>query len=337
MEEKLFVHHQFKADAGQKPLRIDKFINNRLENISRTQIEKAAKAGLILVNGEAVKPSYKVKPFDEIKIMLTQPKKEIKLIAEDIPVEIVYEDDDVIVVNKEAGMVVHPSYGHYRGTLVNALISHISNDEFIDENDIRPGLVHRIDKNTSGLLVIAKNEQAKAHLSNQFFEHKTYRRYVALVWGDFDQDEGTITGNIGRNPKNRQVMHVFHPDSGQGKYAVTHYKVLERFTFVTLVECRLETGRTHQIRVHMKSIGHPLFNDPEYGGDKILKGTTFTKYKQFVQNCFKICPRQALHAKELGFVHPSTGEMMKFETELPDDMSQVIDKWRKYVSTMKIE
>lgn len=287
MEEKLFVHHQFKADAGQKPLRIDKFINNRLENISRTQIEKAAKAGLILVNGEAVKPSYKVKPFDEIKIMLTQPKKEIKLIAEDIPVEIVYEDDDVIVVNKEAGMVVHPSYGHYRGTLVNALISHISNDEFIDENDIRPGLVHRIDKNTSGLLVIAKNEQAKAHLSNQFFEHKTYRRYVALVWGDFDQDEGTITGNIGRNPKNRQVMHVFPPDSGQGKYAVTHYKVLERFTFVTLVECRLETGRTHQIRVHMKSIGHPLFNDPEYGGDKILKGTTFTKYKQFVQNCFK--------------------------------------------------
>lgn len=337
MEEKLFLHHQFKADAGQKPIRIDLFINNRLENISRTQIEKAAKAGLILVNGKSVKASYKVKPFDEIKIMMYEPKKELKVIAEDIPIEIIYEDEDVIVVNKEAGMVVHPSYGHYRGTLVNALVSHISDDEFNDENDIRPGLVHRIDKNTSGLLVIAKNEKAKRHLANQFFEHKTYRRYVALAWGDFDEDEGTITGNIGRNPKNRQRMYVFPTDSQLGKPAITHYKVLERFTFVTLVECRLETGRTHQIRVHMKYIGHPLFNDNEYGGNEILKGTTFTKYKQFVQNCFKICPRQALHAKELGFVHPSTGEMMKFETELPKDMSQLVEKWRKYVSTMKIE
>ena len=336
MEQELYLHHHIIVDAGQSPMRIDSYISMKLENISRTQVEKAAKAGLIIVNDVAVKASYKVKPNDDIKIMMHKPKKELKIIAEDIPLNIVYEDDDLIVINKEAGMVVHPAYGHYTGTLVNALASHITDSEFDDEDDLRPGLVHRIDKDTSGLLVIAKNENTKRHLANQFFEHTTYRRYLALVWGDFEEDEGTIVGNIGRNPKNRQLMYVFPPDGELGKPAVTHYKVIERFTFVTLVECRLETGRTHQIRVHMKYIGHPLFNDASYGGDTILKGTTFTKYKQFVQNCFKICPRQALHAKSLGFVHPTSGEKMKFETELPDDMSQLIEKWRKYVETMKI-
>ncbi len=335
MTEELFLHHHIIVDGGQSPERIDVYISHKLENISRTKIAKAAKENLVLVNGKPVKASYKVKPYDEIKILMPEPKRELKIIAEDIPLDIVYEDNDLIVVNKQAGMVVHPAYGHYSGTLVNALAAHIKDSELFKDGDIRPGLVHRIDKDTSGLLVVAKTEFAKNHLAQQFFEHTTYRRYVALVWGDFEENEGTIEGHIGRHPKNRQIMYVF-ADGSHGKEAITHYKVLERFTYVTLVECRLETGRTHQIRAHMKYINHPLFNDADYGGDRILKGTTFSKYKQFVQNCFKVCPRQALHAKELGFIHPRSGEMMKFDAPLPDDMASLLEKWRNYTANREI-
>ncbi len=335
MTEELFLHHHIIVDAGQSPERIDVYISHKLENISRTKIAKATKENLVLVNGKPVKASYKVKPYDEIKIMMPEPKRELKIIAEDIPLDIIYEDDDLIVVNKQAGMVVHPAYGHYSGTLVNALAAHIKDSELFKDGDIRPGLVHRIDKDTSGLLVVAKTEFAKNHLAQQFFDHTTYRRYVALVWGDFDEDEGTIEGHIGRHPKNRQIMYVF-ADGSHGKEAITHYKVLERFTYVAFVECRLETGRTHQIRAHMKYINHPLFNDADYGGDRILKGTTFSKYKQFIQNCFKVCPRQALHAKELGFIHPRTGKMIKFETPLPDDMASLLEKWRNYISNREL-
>jgi len=335
MSEELFEHHRIIADKGQKPIRLDTFVAIRLENISRTQVERAAKAGLIFVNDVPEKGSYKVKPEDVIVVKMPQPKREIKIIAQELPLNVVYEDDDLILINKQPGMVVHPSYGHYSGTLVNALAHHVTDSELFEEDDTRPGLVHRIDKDTSGLLVIAKTETAKNHLANQFFEHTTKRRYYALVWGDFEEDEGTITGHIGRHPKNRKIMHVF-PNGEYGKHAVTHYKVLERFTYVTLVECRLETGRTHQIRAHMKYIGHPLFNDAEYSGDQILKGTTFTKYKQFVQNCFEIMPRQALHAKSLGFVHPTTGEEMYFDSELPDDFAKVLEKWHVYIANREL-
>ena len=331
-QEELFEHHKFTADSGQKPLRVDKFLQNKIENASRSKIQTSAENGSIHVNGVPVKSNYKVKANDVIKVVLTYPPREIEIIPEDIPLNIAYEDDDFVIVNKPPGLVVHPSYGHYSGTLINALAYRYKDLPIFNGSDARPGLVHRIDKNTSGLLVIAKNEDAKTKIALQFFEHTTHRRYIALVWGNFEENEGTITGHVGRSLKNRKVMNVF-PEGEYGKHAVTHYKVLERFGYVTLVECRLETGRTHQIRVHMQYIGHPLFNDPEYGGDKILKGPTFTKYKQFIQNCFNMLPRQALHAKELGFIHPSTGKMNKYDSDLPEDITAVIEKWRGYVET----
>jgi len=329
----LYEHFRFVADPGQTVLRIDKFLNDRMINTSRNKIQDAASAGYLKVNGIVVKANYKVKPNDVITVELTYPKREITIIAEDLPLNIVYEDDYLLVINKEPGMVVHPSYGHYSGTLINALAWHLKdNPLFNDKNDPRPGLVHRIDKNTSGLLVIAKTEEAKTKLALQFFNKTSKRKYVAMCWGDLKSETGTIIGNIGRCLKNRKVMDVFPPDEEYGKHAVTHYKVLERIGYVNIIECVLETGRTHQIRAHFKSIGHPLFNDSEYGGDLILKGTTFTKYKQFVQNCFKTCPRQALHAKTLGFVHPATGEEMLFNSEIPEDMSALFEKWRVYTS-----
>jgi len=330
-DQELFEHYRFEVDKGQKPLRIDKFLVNRIENASRSKIQSAADAENILVNNIPVKSNYKVKPNDIISIVMAYPPREIELIPEDIPLNIVYEDDQLIIVNKNPGMVVHPSYGHYTGTLVNALMYHLKDLPLFSSGEMRPGLVHRIDKNTSGLLVIAKTETALNRLAKQFFDKTSERRYIALVWGTFNEKEGTITGHVGRNIKNRKVMQVF-PDGSQGKHAVTHYKVLEELGYVTLVECRLETGRTHQIRVHFQYIGHPLFNDFEYGGDKILKGTTFTKYKQFVQNCFSILPRQALHAKTLGVTHPETKEFIQFNSELPEDMQTVIEKWRRYLS-----
>jgi len=330
-DPELYEHYKFDIDPGQKPLRIDKFLVNRIENASRSKIQSAAEAENILVNNQAVKSNYKVKPGDIVSIVMAYPPREIELIPENIPLNIVYEDEQLIIVNKEPGMVVHPSYGHYSGTLVNALMYHLKDLPLFKSGELRPGLVHRIDKNTSGLLVIAKTEQAMNKLAKQFFDKTTERRYIAIVWGSFKEKEGTIRGNIGRNIRNRKVMQVF-PDGEQGKEAITHYKVIEELGYVTLVECKLETGRTHQIRIHFKHIGHPLFNDFEYGGDKILKGTTFTKYKQFVQNCFKILPRQALHAKTLGFTHPQTKKIVRFNSELPDDMTQVIEKWRKYTS-----
>lgn len=327
----LFEHYNILVDPGQTLLRIDKFLSDRLKNATRSRLQQAADEGKILVNKIPVKSSYKVKPGDEISIVMDYPRRELKIIPEDIPLNIVYEDDSLIVLNKPAGLVVHPGHGNYSGTLVNALAYHFKELPLFNSDDPRPGLIHRIDKNTSGLLVIAKTTEAKVSLSLQFFEKTTKRRYVALVWGDLENNEGTITGNIGRSLKNRQVFTVF-PEGEHGKPAVTHYKVIERLGYVNLVECRLETGRTHQIRVHMKHIGHPLFNDDNYGGDQILRGTTFTKYKQFVSNCFQMIPRQALHAQMLGFVHPATGEEMIFESELPDDLANVIVKWRNYLS-----
>jgi len=330
-EQELFEHFRFVVDPRQGLLRIDKFLSSRLENTSRTRIQAAANAGNILVNDIPVKPNYRVKPADVIQIVLPNPPREIELIPQNIPLDIVYEDQDVIVVNKKAGMVVHPAYGNYTGTLINALMYHFKDLPLFQTGELRPGLVHRIDKNTSGLLVIAKNEFAMNRLASQFFNRTTGRRYVALVWGAPDPEEGTVTGHVGRNIRDRKIMQVF-PDGSQGKHAVTHYKILEKFSYVSLIECRLETGRTHQIRVHMSYIGHPLFNDEEYGGDRILKGTTFTKYQQFVRNCFEILPRQALHAKSLSFDHPVTGERMSFDSDLPEDMQQAIEKWRAYIS-----
>ena len=327
----LFEHFRFVADKGQGLLRIDKFLQIRVENASRSKIQAAAENGSILVNDKPVKANYRVKPGDVISVVLEYPPREIEIIPEDISIEVIYEDDYLVVVNKPAGLVVHPSYGHYTGTLINALAYRYKDLPIFNGSDARPGLIHRIDKDTSGLLVIAKTEAAKTHIALQFFEHTTHRRYVALVWGSFDEEEGTITGHVGRSLKNRKVMDVF-PDGEYGKHAITHYKVLERLGYVTLIECRLETGRTHQIRAHMKYLGHPLFNDPEYGGDQILKGTTFTKYKQFVQNCFALLPRQALHAKELGFRHPKTNQFVQFDSPIPDDMTSVINKWRNYIS-----
>jgi 23S rRNA pseudouridine1911/1915/1917 synthase len=327
--DELFEHHKVIADKGQDPLRVDKFLLNRLEGTSRNKLQQAALQGFIHVNGIKVKSNYKVKPDDVVTVMFTNPPRELELIPEDIPLNIVYEDDDLLVLNKKAGMVVHPGFGNYTGTLVNALVYHFKNLPLNGDDATRPGLVHRIDKNTTGLMVIAKTEDALRSLSKQFFDRTIDRRYNALVWGELDDEQGTIEGNIGRSLKNRKVMTVF-PEAEFGKHAVTHYKVLERFGFISLVECKLETGRTHQIRVHFQHIKHPLFNDFEYGGDRILKGTTFSKYKQFVENCFKIIPRQSLHAKSLAFTHPRTGEWMEFTSELPSDMTEVISKWRNY-------
>lgn len=325
----LYEHFRFEADKGQQLLRVDKFLVDRMTKTSRNRIQQAADAGCIIVNGKPVKSSYKVKPFDVVSIVMDRPRYEFEIIAEDIPLDIVYEDADVMVVNKPAGLVVHPGHGNYHGTLVNALAYYFRDNPDYDVSDPRLGLVHRIDKDTSGLLVIAKTPEAKTDLGLQFFNKTTRREYVALVWGDFNEDSGTIRGNIARNPRNKLQMAVFD-DPEIGKHAVTHYKVLERFGYVTCVKCVLETGRTHQIRVHMLSQGHPLFNDARYGGDKILKGTTFAKYKQFVENCFQTCPRQALHARTLGFRHPRTGKQMDFECPIPPDMTQLLDKWRTY-------
>lgn len=334
-QDNLFEHHRIVVDPGQDPLRIDKFLMDRVANATRNKIQLAAKAGSILVNNAAVKSNYKVKPNDIITVVLSYPPRDKTIYPENIPLNILYEDAEVVVLNKQAGLVVHPGHGNFDGTLVNGLLYHFKNlPDMNKHGEPRPGLVHRLDKGTSGVMVIAKNETALAHLSQQFYDRTTERRYNALVWGDFQEDEGRIEGHIGRSMRNRLQMDVY-PEGDQGKHAVTHYKVLERFGYVTLVECRLETGRTHQIRAHMKHIGHPLFNDERYGGDKILKGTTFTKYKQFIDNCFELLPRPALHAKSLGFTQPATQKRLTFETDLPDDMQQVLEKWRVYVSSRK--
>ena len=329
-EEELFEHHRHVADKGQSLLRVDKFLMQLIANATRNKIQKAADDGNIWVNDVPVKSSYRVKPFDVVRVMLSHPPFENLILPENIPLDIVYEDDSLLVINKPPGLVVHPGHGNYTGTLVNALAFHFEN--LPKNSSDRPGLVHRIDKNTSGLLVVAKTEQAMTHLAKQFEDKTTEREYIALVWGNVKEDEGTIEGNIARHVKDRMQMAVF-PDGEIGKHAVTHYKVLERFGYVTLVSCKLETGRTHQIRVHMKYIGHTLFNDERYGGELILKGTTFTKYKQFIDNCFKTLPRQALHAKTLGFIHPTTKEYMRFDTGLPQDMKDCIEKWRNYAKT----
>ncbi len=328
-EQDLIIQHSIVADKGQEALRIDKFLVNRIEKASRSRIQNAARAGNILVNDKAVKPNYKVKPGDRISVVVPEAVPEFQLIAEDIPLDIVYEDAHLVVVNKRAGMVVHPGVGNYSGTLVNALLYHFrSLPDTSKEND-RPGLVHRLDKNTSGIMVVARDEYAMMHLARQFFERSTDRKYYALVWGDFEEPEGTVTGNIIRDPRNRKRMAI-STEEEIGKHAVTHYKVLQRFGYVTLIECKLETGRTHQIRVHMKHIGHPVFNDDLYDGNRIVKGTVYTKYKQFIDNCFKAMPRHALHAKSLGFEHPVSGERMHFDSELPDDFQAVLDKWMRY-------
>jgi len=325
-----YEHFRFTADPGQSLVRIDKFLTDRILNVSRTRMQAAADAGNLEVNGKVVKSNYRVKPNDVVVVMLDYPPRDTTIIPQDIPIDIIYEDDDLLVVNKAAGMVVHPGHGNFDGTLLNALAYHLGEKNAFDASDPRLGLVHRIDKDTSGLLLIAKNPFAKMFLSQQFFHKTTDRLYQALVWGTTDA-EGTIEGNIGRSPKDRLQMAVF-PEGNVGKPAVTHYKLLENFHYVSLVECKLETGRTHQIRAHMKYIGHPLFNDVRYGGDQILKGTTFAKYKQFIQNCFDICPRQALHAKTLGFEHPTTHERMYFNSELPEDMKNLLDKWKNYTT-----
>lgn len=327
LDDDLYEHHRFEVSKGQQPLRVDKFLMNLIENATRSKIQKAADSGTIFVNDIPVKSNYKVKPLDVVRLMLEHPPYEHLLKGENIPLDIVFEDDQLIVVNKPAGMVVHPGHGNYSGTLVNALAFHFENLPM--NSSERPGLVHRIDKDTSGLLVVAKTELAMDYLTKQFAAKTSEREYIAIVWGDIKEDEGTIEGNIDRHPVNRMQMSVY-PEGDKGKHAVTHFKVLERFGYVTVISCRLETGRTHQIRVHLKYIGHTLFNDERYGGNLILKGTTFTKYKQFVDNCFKVLPRQALHAKTLGFEHPITKEFMRFNTEIPNDIQECIEKWRVY-------
>lgn len=335
-ENELYEHFRFVVDKGQTITRIDKYLVNCMADTSRNRIQAAADAHCILVNGVAVKSNHKIHPLDVISIQLTYPPNEFEIIPQNIPLNIAYEDEDVIVVNKQPGLVVHPGFGNYDGTLLNALAYYLKDDPMFDVNNPRLGLVHRIDKDTSGLLLIAKNEDAKTKLSKQFFDKTTYRRYVALLWGNMEEDEGRVEGNIGRDLKDRMLMACFPSGSEHGKPAVTHYKVLERLGYVTLVECRLETGRTHQIRVHMKHIGHTLFNDERYGGNDVLRGTIFAKYKTFVHNCFEVCPRQALHAKELGFIHPRTGMWMQFDSELPKDMQLLVEKWRIYVASRNV-
>ena len=327
-DQELFEHYKFIADRGQDPLRVDRFLLNFIENATRNKIQRSIKDGFVFVNGKSVKSNYKVKAGDVVTVEFLNPRRDNILIPQDIPIDIQYEDDDIIIVNKEAGMVVHPGFGNYDGTLVNGLAFHFKNLPNMGD-ETRPGLVHRIDKNTSGILVIAKNDRSMSIMGDKFLRRDLDRRYYALVWGDFDEDEGTIVGHIGRSHKNRKIMDVFE-DGEYGKEAITNWKVIERFGYTTLVECKLETGRTHQIRVHFKHIKHPLFNDEEYGGDKILKGTTFTKYKQFVNNCFKICNRQALHAKYLEFKHPITNKLMTFDSDLPADFTDLLIKWRDY-------
>ena len=331
-DESLYEHYAFTADSGQQPLRVDKFLMNRIENATRNKIQQAAKAGSVHVNDLAVKSNYKVKGGDKVQVLFAHPPYENLLVGEEIPIDIVYEDDTLVVVNKAAGMVVHPGHGNYSGTLLNALLHHFESLP-LNANE-RPGLVHRIDKDTSGLLVIAKTEQAMTHLAKQFFDKTSERKYLALVWGDFKEEFGTYKGSIGRNPKNRLQMKVYE-DNSQGKEAITHYKVMERYGYVTLLECQLETGRTHQIRAHMKYFGHTLFNDERYGGNVILKGTSFSKYRQFVDNCFSLLPRQALHAKTLGFIHPTTGEKLKFDSPIPNDFNDALKKWREYAKHKK--
>ena len=330
-EEELYQHHRFEVDKGQSILRIDKYLMSRLQNASRNKIQDAIETAAVRVNDAVVKANYKVKPLDVITVLLPEPPRNTEIIPQNIPLDIVYEDDELLVVNKPAGMVVHPAHGNWEGTLVNALIYHFQNLPTHRNGEIRPGLVHRIDKDTSGLLVIAKTDTAMTHLAKQFYDHSIERTYNALIWGEPKADEGTITGHVGRSLKDRKVMAVFS-DGSMGKDATTHYKVLKKLRYVSVVQCNLETGRTHQIRVHFKHIGHPLFNDATYGGDRVLRGTVFSKYEQFVANCFKMCPRQALHAKSLGFIHPKTGEFLQFDTELPEEMQQVIQKWETYVN-----
>jgi 23S rRNA pseudouridine1911/1915/1917 synthase len=329
-EQDLYEHLRIVVDKGQSLLRMDKFLMHRIENASRNRIQNAIELGNVLVNDKLAKSSYKVKPLDVISVVLPHPPRDTEVYPEDIPLNITYEDDDVMVVNKPAGLVVHPGFNNYTGTLVNGLVYHFQQLPTLPGNDGRPGLVHRIDKDTSGLLLISKNERAMTWLARQFFEHTITRKYIALAWGDLEHD-GTVTGYIGRSVSDRRVMAIYD-DEDKGKWSVTHYRVLERFGYVTLIECQLETGRTHQIRAHMKHIGHPLFSDAMYGGDKILKGTTFNKYKQFIENCFEIMPRQALHAQTLGFVHPTTRKHVLFEAPLPADFDGVLQKWRKYIA-----
>ena len=330
-----YIHFQFIADKGQGLLRVDKFLMDRIEGVSRNKIQQAAEAGCILVNDKPVRSNYKIKPLEKVALVMDKPRIELEIIPEDIPLNIVYEDDDLIVVNKPPNFVVHPGHGNYSGTLLNAIAYHLKDTPNFDANDPSLGLVHRIDKDTSGLILIAKNENAKSHLGKQFINRTIQRQYVALVWGVVEQDEGRIEGNIARDPKNRLLMRVF-PEGDQGKTAITHYQVVERLGYVTLVNCQLETGRTHQIRVHMKYINHTLFNDARYGGDDVLRGKNFSKYKQFVKNCFDECPRQCLHAQTLGFIHPTTEKEMVFKSELPSDMLNVVEKWRKYIASNEI-
>lgn len=330
-EQELYEHLRIVVDKGQSLLRIDKFLMNRMENVTRNRIQNGIEMGNVLVNDKSIKASYKVKPEDVISVVLPHPPRDTEVYPENIPLDIVYEDDDLLIINKPAGLVVHPGFNNFDGTLVNGLVYHFNHLPELPGNNGRPGLVHRIDKDTSGLLVISKNERAMAWLARQFFDHSITRKYLALVWGDLEKD-GTITGYIGRSLKDRRVMSIYDEEE-KGKWAVTHYKVLERLNYVTLIECQLETGRTHQIRAHLKHIGHPLFNDAVYGGDKILKGTVFTKYKQFVENCFELMPRQALHAQTLGFIHPTSRKQVHFEAPLPDDFRMVLEKWQKYVAS----
>lgn len=336
--EELYERMTIVADRGQEPFRLDKFLVGRVENATRNKVQKAIETGRVLVNSRQVQPNYKVKPLDEIVVYSDKEVQGEEIIPEELPLNIVYEDDDVMIINKPAGMVVHPGCGNYTGTLINGVAWYLQqkNKEISEDTLHRFGMVHRIDKNTSGLMVLAKTDKAVASLAKQFFDHTVNRRYVALVWGDVQEDNGTVIANIGRHKKHRKLFDAY-PEGDAGKEAITHYRVLERFGYVTLLECRLETGRTHQIRVHMQHLGHPLFNDDTYGGDKIVKGTVYTKYKQFVDNCFTVCPRHALHAKTIGFTHPSTQKAVLFDSELATDMKEVIEKWRNYVKVKAIE
>ncbi|MEO8404659.1 MAG: RluA family pseudouridine synthase [Chitinophagaceae bacterium] len=329
--EELYERFSFKTDKGQEPLRIDKYLMNRIEGATRNKLQQSINNGMVLVNGKEVRPNYKIKALDEVIVYSDMSPEQTDVVPENIPLNIVYEDTDIMLINKPPGMVVHPGSGNYTGTLLNGAAWHLmqQNPSLTEDTLPRYGLVHRIDKNTSGLLVMAKSDMAMRHLAKQFFDHTISRKYIALVWGDIQEDEGTIIAHVGRHQRFRKLFEAY-PEGDHGKEAITHYKVIERFGYVTLVQCMLETGRTHQIRVHMKYLGHPLFSDDFYGGDKILKGTVYAKYKQFVDNCFAILPRQALHAKTLGFIHPTTGKEMFFDTELPDDIQQVIDRWRNY-------